>query len=231
METLEAVHREGEERLHPSLTNPNWLVLRRRREIFREWIAGIERKGLRVLDLGGRIQPYRPLLSGRIERYLAVDLRQSPLVDIVARGEEIPIGSDQVDLVICAQVLEYIQDPAALLAEIHRVLKPGGMLLLSAPAVYPCDSEHDLWRFLPGSLRWLLRGFHDVEIVAEGSSIAGLFRSANVCLVMFAKPALVRELLHFALVPVLNVTAATLESLVASSNDQFAANFSVSARK
>jgi SAM-dependent methyltransferase len=231
METLDIVNREGRERLYPSLTNPSWLVLRRRREIFRKWLARVDGRNLDVLDVGGRIQPYRPLLEGRIRRYVAVDLRQTPLVNVVARGEQIPLASAQFDLVICTQMLEYIPEPVAVIAEIYRVLRPGGVLLLSVPAVFPRDSDHDLWRFLPESLRYLLRSFCDVEVAAEGSSIAGFFRTASVCLVMFAKPALFRTLLRFTLVPVLNVTAASLEALSGSSNYQFAANFSAFAKK
>ncbi len=212
METLETVNREGRERLNPSLTNPNWLVLRRRREIFRKWLARVDGRDLDVLDVGGRIQPYRPLLQGRLRRYVAVDLRQTPLVNVVARGEQIPLASAQFDLVICTQVLEYVPEPAAVIAEIHRVLKPGGCLLLSVPAVFPRDSDHDSWRFLPESLRYLLRSFHDVEVASEGSSVAGFFRTVGVCLVMFARPAFLGRLLRFTLIPAMNITAVSLES-------------------
>jgi SAM-dependent methyltransferase len=231
METLESINREGRDRLYPSLANPNWLVLRRRREIFREWLAQVDGRELDVLDVGGRIQPYRPLLEGRLRRYLALDMRRTSLVNIVARGEQIPFASDQFDLVICTQVLEYIPEPGAVLAEIHRVLKPGGCLLLSVPAVFPRDSDHDRWRFLPGSLRYLLGPFRDVEVEAEGSSIAGFFRTACVCLVMFARPAFIGTLLRFTVIPVLNIAAFSLESMLTSSNDQFAANFSALAKK
>jgi SAM-dependent methyltransferase len=231
MDTLDTVNREGKERLYPSLTNPNWLVLRRRREIFREWLARIDSRDLDVLDVGGRIQPYRPLLEGRVRRYIAVDLRRTSLVDIVARGEQMPLAGARFDLVICTQVLEYVPEPGAVVAEIYRVLKPGGCLVLSAPAVFPRDSDHDIWRFLPGSLRYLLRSFHDVEVVAAGSSVVGLFRTICVCLVMFARPAFIGKLLRMTVVPVLNLTALSLESLLSSSNDQLAADFSAFARK
>ena len=231
METLDTVSREGRERLYPSLTNPSWLVLRRRREIFRRWLARVDGRDLDVLDVVGRIQPYRPLLEGRVRRYVAVDLRQTPLVNVVGRGEQIPFAEDQFDLVICTQVLEYIPEPATVIAEIHRVLKPGGCLLLSVPAVFPRDSDHDLWRFLPESLRYLLRSFCEVEVVAEGSSITGFLRTANVCMVMFARPALLRTLLRFTLIPLLNIAAASIELLPGSSSDQLAANFSAFATK
>lgn len=228
---LDRVHRQGRERLYPSLTNPNWLVLRRRREIFRNWLARLDGRDLNVLDVGGRIQPYRPLLDGRLRSYLAVDLVQTPLVDIVASGEQIPVASEHFDLVICSQVLEYVPDPTAVVEEIRRVLKPGGCLLLSVPAIFPRDSDQDSWRFLPQGLRVLLRIFSDVEIAAEGSSISGFVRTIGVCLVMFARPTFVGRVLRYTVIPLLNLAAAALESMLGSSNDEFAANFSAFAKK
>jgi len=46
-------------RLYPSLTSHSFLVLRRRRLIFSEWIKGLPPENLSVLDVGGRYQPYR----------------------------------------------------------------------------------------------------------------------------------------------------------------------------
>ena len=57
--------------------------------------------------------------------------------DIVFHKMEIPpllnIESDSVDFVVTFQVIEHIQDDNFFLEEIHRVLKPGGILLLTTP--------------------------------------------------------------------------------------------------
>jgi len=231
IETLESLRRAGHERLYPSITNPNWLVLRRRREIFKRWITQLEGRELSVLDLGGRIQPYRPLVESRLGRYFAVDLVINPLVSIVGRGEQIPVCSEEFDLVFCTQVLEYVADPVAVISEIHRILKPGGTLFLSVPAVFPRDSVEDKWRFLPGSLRVLVSGFSHSEIVAEGSSVSGFCRTFAVSMVTFTKPVMLQKILAVTAVPIVNLLAASLESLLRSSNDQLSANFSVLARK
>ena len=81
-ETLEQVQKAGRERLYPSITNPNWLVLRKRRELFRHWLESSLPEDAAVLDIGGRVQPYRALLPGA--RYLALDIRATPLVDVIA---------------------------------------------------------------------------------------------------------------------------------------------------
>jgi SAM-dependent methyltransferase len=231
METFETVNREGKERLYPSLTNPSWLVLRRRREIFQRWFARLKEGQMIVLDVGGRIQPYRPLLAGRVRRYVALDLRQTPLVNVVARGEQIPLATDCFDLVMCTQVLEYVPEPAAVIAEIRRVLKPGGCVVLSVPSVCPQDSDHECWRFLPGILRCLLAKFNDVEVVPEGGSIAGLFRSINACMNIFCRYPVVRSAFRYTVFPAVNLTGALCDSIARSKNEQFAPNYSVCAVK
>ena len=229
--SLEQLDREGRERLHPSVTNPNWLVLRERRKLLQAWLLVLPSGALHVLDVGGRIQPYRPLLAGRFERYVAVDVRPAPLVNVVAHGEHLPFPSDHFDLAICTQVLEYIAQPAQLLSEIRRVLKPGGFLFLSTPAVFPQDSDGDYWRFLSPGVRLLLSSFRDVEIKPEGSSLTGFFRTIAIWLMTFPKPGIIRRLLGLTVIPALNLTAAGLAMIIRTNNDQFAPNFSAFARK
>jgi SAM-dependent methyltransferase len=231
MDTLSAVEREGKARLNPSLANPNWLVLTRRRELFQKWLSRLKGDRLAVLDVGGRIQPYRPLLEGRTVHYVAIDLRPSPLVAVRARAEQIPFSDAQFDLVICTQVLEYVPDPAAAIAEIHRVLRPGGSLLLSVPAMFPRDSDQDSWRFLPAGLNILLRNFPRVEIVPEGASVAGFFRTVAVAIDLAVRSSFLHWLLRHTAIPVLNLTAFSLEFLLGHANDQFAVNYSALAEK
>ena len=214
-------------RLYPSIINPNWLVLRKRRELFRHWLEGSLPKGGTVLDIGGRIQPYRTLLPET--RYLAIDLRVTPLVNVVANAERIPFPSQGFDLVLCTQMLEYAPDPGLVLSEIHRVLKPGGRVLLSVPSVFPQDADEDRWRFLPPGIRQLLSAFSEVEIVPEGGSIAGFFRTINVCLHMFAKYSAIRTVLSYTVIPALNLMGR--EEIARSSNEVFAVTYSVMAWK
>jgi SAM-dependent methyltransferase len=230
-ETLEQIRRAGRERLNPGLTNPSWLVLRKRRKIFQKWLLRLDSRELDVLDVGGRIQPYRPLLEGRLRRYVAVDLRRTPLVDVVGCGEQLPLRSGQFDLVICTQVLEYAADPRLVIAEIHRVLKPGAFLFVSSPAALPRTATDEYWRFLPAGLRQMLAAFGEVEIAPEGGSVTGFFRTANVCLNIFARYPVARQAFQITLCPLINLTGAVLEVFSGGRNDQFSVNYSAWARK
>ena len=60
----------------------------------------------------------------------------------------IPIKDGAADLVICSEVVEHLTDDARALAELHRVLAPGGVLILATPNGAP----------LPHRLVWALRG-------------------------------------------------------------------------
>jgi SAM-dependent methyltransferase len=227
---LQNFQQQSRERLYPSLTNANWLVLRQRRRIFEAGLGKLPTTELSVLDIGGRLQPYRPLLSSRIKNYLAVDLCLTPLVNVSAAAEALPFGDGQFDLVICTQVFEYLPDPAAVVAEIRRVLRSGGMLFVSSPSVLLRTNEAEYWRFLPQAWKYLLRDFLDVQITPEGNSLIGFFRTNNVFLLAFFRPRFLVPLWKWTMVPLLNVAGWILEGL-GGQNADFAANYSVWARK
>ena len=99
-------------RLYPRLTNPNFLVLRARRLIFERWIKSVPGTSLRVLDIGGRYQPYRPLFGNRIKSYIACDILSTGLVDVVARGESLPFAENTFDVVISTQDSSILGSPS-----------------------------------------------------------------------------------------------------------------------
>ena len=218
-------------RLYPSVGNPSWLVLRKRREIFGQWVNRLPAGKLMVLDVGGRLQPYRELLDGRVRRYTSVDIRRTALVDVIASGEQLPFISESFDLAICTQVLEYVPEPQIMISEIRRVLRRGGTLILSVPAAHPRDAEEECWSFYPAGIRKLLANYSEVEVVPEGGLITGFFRTINACLNIFARYKAVRSLFTFTVFPFFNVLGLCIENLAGSTNDQFAVNYSVLARK
>jgi len=217
-------------RLHPPMTDEDYLILCERRRLFIEALDKCPTGPLTVLDVGGRLQPYRELLTDRSIRYVAIDPILDGLTDIVGIGEYLPFRRESFDLTICAQVLTYANNPSLLVAEIHRVLRPRGVLFLSAPAFFP--RHHDeRWRFLPDGLRILLRGFSSTDIQPEGNSLCGLFRTVNICLRLFLQyhPRL-WWVARTTLIPPVNLLGRMLHGL-SLGNDHLIANYSVIAVK
>jgi SAM-dependent methyltransferase len=215
--------------LNPKLNDPNFLVLRERRIIFSEWIKNLPQHEIQVLDVGGRLQPYRSLLGDRIRLYVAIDPVLEGMLDIVAVGEHLPFLDENFDLAICTQVLNYTANPARVIAEIYRVLKPGGSLYLSAPAIFP--RYHDQrWRFMPDGLSVLLSSFSDVEVVPEGYSIAGLFRSINLFFDTFLQGKLALRLRKSIIFPAANLAGLIFDRF-SHGKSQFTTNYSYRATK
>lgn len=127
----------------------------------------------RVLNVGGGRLPYRELSPGMVN----IDLSDHPEVDI--RGDfvrnRLPFKEGTFDTVLCMSVLEHVRDPDWVIGEIHRVLRPGGLLLLCVPFFYPYHPDpDDYWRFTASGIRELLREFRDVRVLPLGGRFSML---------------------------------------------------------
>ena len=85
-----------------------------------------------------------------------------------------PFRDESFDTVLLLEVLEHVAEPERVLAEIQRVLRIGGVLLLSMPFLYPLhDSPHDYQRYTaPGLMHAVKRaGMHCSEPVPRNPGI------------------------------------------------------------
>jgi SAM-dependent methyltransferase len=102
----------------------------------------------------------------------AVNFALDPEADVQGDAHDLSrFAADSFDMVISTGMLQYCHAPHVVASEIHRVLRPGGLLYLDAPFVQPYCDHHgidDLWRF---TKRGLLRLFGAFEVVECGSSI------------------------------------------------------------
>ncbi len=227
----ERLLRSAAARLNPPLTDPNFLVLRSRRLILEKWIAKLPKENLRVLDIGARYQPYRALIESRVSRYVALDIEQTELVDIVGNSEAIPFAGNQFDVAIATQTLEYCPNPQLAAQQIHKTLKPGGVLFMSTVAFAPRFGDAQRWHFTPAGIRTILSSFKNVEIVAETSSLGGIIRALNLALHRYVHFRPIRKVYEWTLCPLLNMTGLALERLRLTNADEFAPNYSVRAEK
>jgi SAM-dependent methyltransferase len=131
----------------------------------------------RVLEIGcgrlGRRGVFRPPSAG-ISQWMLLDsdLARSP--HVCGDAARLPLQAAAFDTVVCLEVLEYAWQPASVLIEVHRLLRPGGTLVLSTPFLHRTDAANDYWRFTEPALRRLLResGFDVIQCRAQGSAFA-----------------------------------------------------------
>lgn len=97
-----------------------------------------------MLDVGCGTMPYRDLFP-QASPYEGLEINQerqanNSCVTYFYDGETIPIAANHFAAILCFEVLEHSFVPERLLSECHRVLRPGGALLLTIPFLWP---EHE----------------------------------------------------------------------------------------
>lgn len=115
----------------------------------------------RLLDAGSGRAPHLEALRGRGVRVVTLDAEdRSGATDLVADLQAMPqVASACFDTVLCTQVLEHVPRPWDALAEIARVLAPGGHLILSVPHLSAIhEAPADYYRYTRYGLDALLRG-------------------------------------------------------------------------
>lgn len=79
--------------------------------------------------------------------------------DLCANNQEV-IPSNKFDVVVCTEVLEHTLQPFDAVDEIERILKPGGVALISVPYNFRIHGPlPDCWRFTEHGLRALFKNF------------------------------------------------------------------------
>jgi SAM-dependent methyltransferase len=133
----------------------------------------------RILDAGAGEGQYAHYFERH--RYCAVDLAIGDLawdysaLDVVADLTCLPFQGAAFDAAIHIVTIEHVREPACVLAEMARVLAPGGRILLVAPHEWEVhQAPHDYYRYTRYGLAYLLEkaGFEPLEIQPVG----GYFR-------------------------------------------------------
>jgi len=84
-------------------------------------------------------------------------LAGKPVEFHVSLGYSMPIPDQSVDLFFCGECIEHVEDTGAFLAEVHRVIKPGGMAIFTTPNAEP-------WMYRQLKIRWCV-GFEHVALM------------------------------------------------------------------
>jgi SAM-dependent methyltransferase len=123
-----------------------------------QFFRGQRRDG-RVLEVSGGAGAIAGMFAGDTTEYLSTSY---PDVDV----QDLSYPDSSFDYVVCDQVIEHIPEPQRAVDEIHRVLRPGGWLILATCFMDPVHTQPnntgDYWRFTPAGLRHLVRGYREV---------------------------------------------------------------------
>lgn len=130
-----------------------------------------------VLDVGCGRKPHAPFVPATRYTGLNIDspvTRELAAADIFYGGGRLPFADASFDAVLCSQVLEHVFMPEDFLREVHRVLRPGGRLLLATPFVWDeHEQPHDFGRYSSFGLRALLERA-DFVVEAQRKTAGGV---------------------------------------------------------
>jgi SAM-dependent methyltransferase len=167
--------------LHPSKRRPHYLerisILNALRKVQHQVKPGL------ILDVGCGMKPYKSLLKTPDSLYYGTDYPitmegsygESTRADFFSDSTLLPFKKNNFDTVISTQMLEHVSDPKKVIQEIARILKPEGILILSAPMTWPLHEEpYDFFRYTIHGLRHLLQNekFEILNEIPRGNNLS-----------------------------------------------------------
>jgi SAM-dependent methyltransferase len=112
--------------------------------------------------------------SPRQDKVVNVDMIDYENVDIVCDIHDLPFKDNSIDAVMSLAVLEHVREPAVVLKEVHRVLKPGGRVFSVIPFMQPFHaSPHDYQRYTLLGIEFLHKDFQKVESGVFSGPVSG----------------------------------------------------------
>jgi SAM-dependent methyltransferase len=132
----------------------------------------------KLLDVGCGNSPFKFLVKPDQCTYTGIDIAGADNFDyqnagiIVFDGENIPFANESFENIICTEVIEHIAQPEKIIAEIYRVLKPGGLGIVTLPwSARVHFAPYDFCRYTPYKLAQLFQEFDNVHIRNRGTDI------------------------------------------------------------
>jgi SAM-dependent methyltransferase len=131
-----------------------------------------------LLDVGCGTKPYESLFN--VASYIGLDVAggghedAAKSADVYYDGKNFPFSDSFFDYAISNQVLEHVFEPEQFMDEIHRVLKPNGLLLITVPFVWDeHEAPYDYGRYTSFGLNYLIskKGFKIIEQYKSGGYV------------------------------------------------------------
>jgi len=98
-------------------------------------------------------------------KVICVDIESGPGIDLVADAHDLyMVENDSVDFVTSVSVLEHVKYPQQVVKEMLRILKPGGIIYISVPFIFPFHADpYDFYRFTYKGIDILCEDFEKLD--------------------------------------------------------------------
>jgi SAM-dependent methyltransferase len=160
--------------------NPFYIA---RRGLWREISRQAPRLSGRLLDVGCGHKPYQRLFTAATGyvgmEFDSPETRSKKRADVYYDGLHFPFPDASFDSALLTQVLEHVFNPDVFLSELSRVMRPGSMILVTAPFAWDeHEQPHDFARYSSFGVRHVLEkaGFEVVEGRKASANLAAQFQ-------------------------------------------------------
>lgn len=177
----------GADRRHPGAAHACRYTLQRIRDEVVAFAAKVPEQAA-VLDFGCGEKPYEVYFDGRVKEYVGLDIADSPehnegVNRTIAQGDRIPFDDGHFDAILSTQVFEHIRDPLFYGAEFFRVLRPGGIALVSSAFAWEYHPyPSDYWRITEDGYRLIFTDFAGIDFDVDTNSLQTSLQSFNFVL-------------------------------------------------
>ena len=109
----------------------------------------------------------RPIFPGK--EYIGCDMRPGRGVDRILNLHDIDLPDETAGTVLCLDTLEHVEFCRKAVLEMHRILKPGGICVISSVMDYKIHNHpSDYWRFTPAAFESILEPFPEKYVGYQG---------------------------------------------------------------
>lgn len=122
-----------------------------------------------TLDFGAGTAKYQHLIRAHASKYTTFDMMPGKNIDVVGDALNPPFEDASFDTVICTQVLEHVERPWIVAGQIARILRIGGVAIITAPFIIPYHADpHDYFRYTENGLESLFKN-EGLETLESGT--------------------------------------------------------------
>lgn len=139
-----------------------------------------------LVDVGCGTRSYAAIYEPHCQQSYGFDVSHSlhdlSRASFLATTTQIPVASNTVDVVLCTEVLEHVAEPSIALAEMSRITRPGGWLVLTTPFLLSVhEAPYDFYRYTEYGLRYLLNQIgYDIEKLSYKGELFGVWLSSTL---------------------------------------------------